>query len=145
MTNSMPGMANGSLHVAELAARAGVTPATIRHYARSGLLHAHRDPENGYRQFVATDVERVRFVRCAQDLGLRLNNIRSIMDAAEHGEAPCDSVRALVQRRMEEISCEIAALRRTRQRIVHAMEVWDASPHCENRNARFCRLIEMLL
>ena len=62
--------AGSALHVAELAQRTGVTAATIRHYARVGMLRPSRDSQNGYRCFSTHDVNRVVFVRRAQALGL---------------------------------------------------------------------------
>jgi len=54
--------------VKELARAAGVTPETVRHYARAGLLEPACDPGNGYRLFAAEDLARLRFVRAARRL-----------------------------------------------------------------------------
>ena len=39
------------MKVSELANTANVTPETIRHYTREGLIQANRNPENGYHQY----------------------------------------------------------------------------------------------
>ncbi|NIO38940.1 MAG: MerR family transcriptional regulator, partial [Burkholderiales bacterium] len=80
------------LHVADLAKEAGVTPATIRYYSRTGLLHAKRDPNNDYRYFSPADVNRVQFIRKAQELGLKIADIKSIFASVEEGKAPCGKV-----------------------------------------------------
>ena len=36
-----------------------VTPKAIRHYVRVGLLFPSRDPENGYRLFSDSDLQRM--------------------------------------------------------------------------------------
>ena len=77
---SLEASALGGLHVADLARQAGVTPATIRYYSRTGLLHAQRDPHNDYRYFSPADVSRVQFIRRAQDLGLKIADIKAIFD-----------------------------------------------------------------
>ncbi len=51
------------MQVIECARAAGVSPDTVRHYARLGLIKAERRSESGYHQFSASTVARVRFIR----------------------------------------------------------------------------------
>ena len=132
------------LHVADLAKEAGVTPATIRFYSRTGLLHAQRDPNNDYRYFSPTDVERVQFIRQAQALGLKIADIKAIFDSVEHGEMPCAKVETLVRKRLDAITRQIEDLRVTKQRIAAAIIKWEENGEIAADNARFCPLIEML-
>ncbi len=66
-----------TFHVADAAKEANVTPATIRYYARTGLIHPRRDPDNGYRYFVGEDVRRITFIRQAKALGLTIKDIKT--------------------------------------------------------------------
>lgn len=132
------------LHVADLAKEAGVTPATIRYYSRAGLLHAKRDPNNDYRYFSPADVNRVQFIRKAQELGLKIADIRSIFASVEEGKAPCGKVETLVRERLEAIKRQIDELRATRDRIVSAITEWEENGSLSNEEARFCPLIEKL-
>lgn len=132
------------LHVADLAKKAGVTPATIRYYSRTGLLHARRDPNNDYRYFSPADVNRVQFIRKAQELGLKIADIKSIFASVEQGKAPCGKVEALVRERLEAISQQIEELRATRDRIASAITEWEQNGPRSNEDARFCPLIERL-
>ena len=132
------------LHVADLAKEAGVTPATIRFYSRTGLLHAQRDPNNDYRYFSPTDVERVQFIRQAQALGLKIADIKAIFDSVEQGEMPCAKVETRVRKRLDAITRQIEDLRVTKQRIAAAIIKWEENGEIAADNARFCPLIEML-
>jgi len=132
------------LHVADLAKEAGVTPATIRYYSRAGLLHAKRDPNNDYRYFSPADVNRVQFIRKAQELGLKIADIRSIFASVEEGKAPCGKVETLVRERLEAIKRQIDELRATRDRISSAITEWEENGSLSNEEARFCPLIEKL-
>jgi DNA-binding transcriptional MerR regulator len=132
------------LHVADLAKEAGVTPATIRYYSRTGLLHAKRDPNNDYRYFSPADVNRVQFIRKAQELGLKIADIKSIFASVEEGKAPCGTVETLVRERLEAIKRQIDELRATRDRIVSAITEWEENGSLSNEEARFCPLIEKL-
>jgi len=67
------------LRVAELAAEVGLAPDTIRYYERAGLLPAPARTASGYRAYDPAAVERLRFVRGAQRLGLRLKDIADLL------------------------------------------------------------------
>ncbi len=132
----------GGFHVAELADEVGVTPATIRYYSRNGLLHAKRDPNNGYRYFSPADVDRVRFIKQAQDLGLKIADIKSIFESVEKGKIPCGKVESLVRRRLDDISRQIKELKAIKSRMAAAIRDWEEGADHSNQNARFCPLIE---
>lgn len=103
------------LYVAEAARRAGVNPSAVRYYERRGLLpRAARSP-SGYRVLGGETVERLRFIRQAQALGLRLAEICEILRLRDHGEAPCGRVRELATTRLRSIDEKIAELRRFRR------------------------------
>lgn len=135
----------GSLHVAELAAQTGVTPATIRYYARTGLLHPGREPENGYRCFSGDDKNRVRFVRQAQALGLTISDIKHVLETVDHGEVPCHQVQSLVESRLESIREQITELQATEERIHHALVAWDDIGRTQPTDGELCPLIERLV
>jgi len=132
----------GGFHVAELADKADVTPATIRYYSRSGLLKAKRDPNNGYRYFSPADVDRVRFIKQAQDLGLKIADIKIIFDSVAKGKMPCGKVESLVRRRLDDITRQIKELKATKSRIAAAIREWEGDDDLVAQNARFCPLIE---
>ncbi len=132
----------GSLHVAEVAKRAGVTPATVRYYARIGLLHPDREPDNQYRRFDYDDLHRVMFTRRAQALGLTIGDIKDVLKTVENGESPCAQVRALVHKRLKLIRREIATLHATEARIQDAMDAWPAISGQAANDGEFCPLIE---
>jgi MerR family transcriptional regulator, Zn(II)-responsive regulator of zntA len=91
----------GSLQVVEVARRARVTPATVRYYARIGLLNPQRDERNGYRRFSGDDVRRLRFIRKAQTLGLTIADVRVILDRIDGGGEVCELVSSTVHTRLD--------------------------------------------
>lgn len=132
----------GSLHVTELARLAGVTPATIRHYSRVGLLRPQREPNNGYRCFVESDIHRVVFVRRAQALGLTINDIKVILDASDEGQEPSGRVRALVEKRLAEVREQLGELQTVESRIRQALAAWADFDDTELRDGEICPLID---
>jgi len=106
-----------ALKVSDLATQAGVTPDTIRFYEREGLLAPPKRTSSGYRQFDEAAVRRVRFIKGAQSLGLKLAEIRELLEIQDKGACPCGHTKLLVDRRIEQIDEEMAELQRLRSQL----------------------------
>lgn len=102
--------ATGGLSVAGLARLVGVAPDTIRYYLRAGLLRPPARTSAGHRRFDAEAVDRLRFLQGAQRLGLRLREIRELLDLRAGGQCPCDQAAQLLAERLGEVDREIARL-----------------------------------
>jgi len=103
-----------ALRVSDLAAEAGVSADTIRFYERKRLLSPPERTSSGYRQFDEAAVRRVRFIKGAQALGLKLAEIRELLDIQDKGACPCGHTRQLVERRIGELDQEIRELQALR-------------------------------
>jgi len=133
-----------TFNVVDVARRAKVTPATVRYYARIGLLNPGRDCHNGYRRFSSEDLRRVAFVRKAQAIGLTIGEIRSILEQVGDGLPVCDRVVQLVQHRLDQVRRQRAELQATEQRMAQALAQWSAMPVDAPPDGEFCGLIEGL-
>lgn len=79
----------------ELAAAAGVSTDTLRHYERKGVLPKPNRASNGYRRYPANALERVRLIRNALAVGFTLDELSRFLSERDQGGAPCGAVRAL--------------------------------------------------
>ena len=68
------------LAISELADLVGVTPRTIRHYHRLGLLPEPVRGANGYRRYGPGDLIRLSRIRRMQETGLSLADIGRLLD-----------------------------------------------------------------
>jgi DNA-binding transcriptional MerR regulator len=67
------------MNIGQLARLAGVPIDTVRYYERNGLLPLPERRASGYRNYQASDVERLRFVRRAKVLGFTLTEVRELL------------------------------------------------------------------
>jgi DNA-binding transcriptional MerR regulator len=111
-----------SMTVSKLAARAGVKPDTLRYYQKIGLLPPPRRTESGYRLFDEDSLGRLRFIKTAQSLGLRLKDIGQLLEAMDKGLCPCGHTEQLLKARMAEVDEEIARLTALRNSMAHTLE-----------------------
>lgn len=102
------------LRIGQLAAQTGFPPKTLRYYEDVGLLRPDSRSDSGYRLYDEAAVERLRFVRRAQAVGLHLDDIRRIMEISDEGRVPCDHVVAVVDRELEKIDEQLKRLRQFR-------------------------------
>jgi MerR family redox-sensitive transcriptional activator SoxR len=80
-------MAEDLITIGELAGRTGVAPSALRFYEAEGLIAAARR-EGGQRRFHRETIRRVSFIRIAQRVGLRLDEIAAALDTLPRGRTP---------------------------------------------------------
>jgi DNA-binding transcriptional MerR regulator len=117
--------------VGELAAAVGVPPDTVRYHERSGLLEPPRRTAAGYRSYDDGAVDRLRFIRGAQRLGLRLADIGTLLEIRDTGTCPCEPAGDLLRRRLGEVDAEITrlvALRAEMAAMAEALPAADCPP-----------------
>ena len=66
------------MKINEVEALVGITKKNIRFYEEKGLLTPRRNSENGYREYEARDVERLRQIKLLRKLGVPLEEIRQM-------------------------------------------------------------------
>jgi DNA-binding transcriptional MerR regulator len=103
------------LRIGEIANQTGVPTKTIRFWEAEALLPLPARTTSGYRDYQPADAERIRFIRHAQGAGLRLDEIRQVLDISDAGQPPCQHVQALVQQRLSEVDARIAELTQARR------------------------------
>ena len=100
-----------ALTISALAEKFGLKTDTLRYYERLGLMWPPERTTAGYRLYNEPAQERLTFIRSAQRMGLRLGDIKELLDISDLGQCPCGHTRALVQRRLAEVRAEIRQLR----------------------------------
>lgn len=88
----------------------GLSADTLRYYERLGLLPAAPRTAAGYRLYGEDTAERLRFIRGARHMGLRLADIKELLDIRDRGQCPCGHTKHLVERRLAEVDAEIRQL-----------------------------------
>ncbi|MGE0043999.1 MAG: heavy metal-responsive transcriptional regulator [Vicinamibacterales bacterium] len=109
----------------ELARETGVSPDTLRHYERKGVLPAPPRTANGYRRYPPDAVARVVLVRRAMLVGFTLDELSAVLGERARGGAPCRRVRALVAERLEAFEDRLEALLALRDELRAVLADWD--------------------
>ncbi len=117
---------NGTpLRSGTLARLAGLSPDTLRHYERKGLLAPTRS-DNGYREYGPEALKRVQLVQKALAVGFSLDELSRILQVRDHGGAPCRQVRALASAKLADLENRIRDMCALRDEMSALLAEWDA-------------------
>ncbi len=110
-----------TLTVSKLASTVGLTADAVRYYERIGLLSSPPRSAAGYRLYDEDAVGRLRFVKGAQRLGLKLSEIRELLGIRDQGLCPCGHADGLLHKRIDELDDEIARLTELRDELAQML------------------------
>ena len=108
-----------SLTVTKLARACGLSRSTVLYYESIGLLRRVRRSQGNYRVYGEHDLQRLRQICLYRGAGLKLDDIRSLLDEAR-GDAA-----GVLKRRLMELSVEIETLRDHQQAIARLLKDTD--------------------
>jgi DNA-binding transcriptional MerR regulator len=104
----------------------GVSTDTLRHYERKGLLPRVHRTASGHRRYSPATIERVLLIQRALVVGFSLNDLGRVLAVRDRGGAPCHTVRALVNERLDALARQIQDLAKLRDELRVLVSDWDA-------------------
>ena len=104
-----------TMTISHAARLAGVGIETIRFYERRGLIEQPPKPDGtGFRVYPDATVQRVRFIRQAQEIGFSLKEINELLSLRADPNADSADVLGRATTKLEEVERKIAQLERIR-------------------------------
>lgn len=92
--------------IGDFAMHGRVSVRMLRHYDATGLLRPARvDPVSGYRYYEASQLARLNRLIALKDLGLRLDQVRSVLDE----QVSAEQLRGMLRLRQAQLQAQIAA------------------------------------
>ena len=126
------------MNIGSVARETGVPAKTIRYYESIGLIPRARRSDNGYRHYVDTDVEVLRFIQRARRLGFSVNDVADLLALwHDKGRASAD-VKTLARRHVAEMERRIAELDALRRTLV------DLAERCHGDDRPDCPILDDL-
>lgn len=103
--------ARATYQIGELAARSGMTPDGLRYYERLGLLPSPERTRGRFRVYPAETLDRLRFIKQAQTVGLTLHEIGDLVGYQDQGGLKrCRHVRDLLRSKLQDLQAKLAEL-----------------------------------
>lgn len=104
--------------IGELADRAGVGVETVRFYERKGLIRQPARPVHGYRTYSDELLQRLRFIRQAQELGFSLREVDELLAITTDPGSDCADLRDRAAAKLAEVRAKRDRLGRLEQVLV---------------------------
>ncbi|MFT3858597.1 MAG: Cu(I)-responsive transcriptional regulator [Aquabacterium sp.] len=120
------------MNIGQAAAASGMSVKMIRHYEDIGLLPAVQRSGSGYRQYGEVDVETLRFIRQARDLGFSLQAIDQLASLWRDSGRTSREVKAIALQHIRELdrkAKELLVMKATLSRLVRRCR-GDGRPEC---------------
>ncbi|WP_018700175.1 Cu(I)-responsive transcriptional regulator [Amorphus coralli] len=125
------------MNIGEASAASGLPAKTIRYYEDIGLVRPGRG-DNGYRDFVESDVHKLVFVARSRSLGFTVEECRHLLSLYEdRGRASAD-VKAMAREHLARIDRKIADLEGLRATLGALVE------RCHGDDRPDCPILERL-
>jgi MerR family transcriptional regulator, copper efflux regulator len=130
---------SASLSIGKVARRTGIGVETIRFYEREGLLAAPARGASGYRLYPERVIGRIRFIRCAKELGFSLKEIKELLQLRRNSSSTCEDMREKAEAKIANVEAKIATLKKIKQALA------ELSAACKGRTSLGeCPILEFL-
>jgi Cu(I)-responsive transcriptional regulator len=119
------------MNIGDAAQASGLPAKTIRYYEDVGLVKPDRR-DNGYRDYDAAEVHKLRFLARARSLGFTLDDCRALLTLWEDQGRASSDVKHLAEEHLADIERkihELRSLKDTLEHLVHACH-GDDRPDC---------------
>ncbi|MBD2815922.1 Zn(2+)-responsive transcriptional regulator [Xenorhabdus sp. Flor] len=127
--------------IGQLARLANVTPDTVRFYEKQGLMEHEERTKGGYRLYTKQDLQRLRFIRYAKQLGFTLEAIVELLSIRVDPEHhTCQESKQIVDSRLQEIEEKILEMQRMRDSLKMLSDACCGSAH----TSTYCSILEIL-
>jgi MerR family copper efflux transcriptional regulator len=118
--------------IGQAAQRSGVPPKTIRYYESIGLVSPAARGENRYRAYSDKEIEVLRFISRARDLGFSLSEIEQLLALYRDRNRPSREVKRLALRHIDDLERKIGELKAIKKALQHLVQKCrgDERPGC---------------
>ena len=107
------------MKIGEASSASGVSERMIRHYEKIGLVPKAARRDSGYRDYDESDVNTLRFIRRARDLGFPIEEIGKLLALWQDRGRASSEVKALALARAAELKRKARELDEMRKSLEH--------------------------
>ncbi len=126
------------MKIGAAAAASGVSQRMIRHYETIGLVPRQLRTDSNYRNYAPADIDRLRFIANARDLGFSLDEIRELIALWNDRNRASADVKKVALARAEELHAKAVKLETMRRTLL------DLAAQCDGSDRPDCAIIEGL-
>ena len=113
--------------IGEVANATNIAISTLRYYDREGMFPAMARSSGGIRIFSDREVDTIKVIECLKATGMPIKDIKNFLDWYQEGDASLQKRRDMFYERLEEVSKQMEALRKTMDTIKYKCWYYDTA------------------
>lgn len=125
------------MNIGTVALHSGISAKMIRYYEQIGLIQVKR-LGNGYRDYQPEDVETLKFIKHARDLGFDLAKIQTLLQLWHNPERHSRDVKALTRQHIADLDLKIHSLQQIHQTLSNSLA------HCHGNDSSECSILSQI-
>lgn len=110
------------MKIGEASELTGLPIDTIRYYEKRGLITEPERRYSGYRIFEKQQIDELRFIKRAHELGFTLGEIKEFLNLRANSRAECSEVKQKAEEKYEHVTEKIRDLERIREVLVELID-----------------------
>lgn len=126
------------MNIGKAASLSGVPAKTIRYYEEIGLIPKAARTEGGYRDYGEQDVEMLRFIHRARDLGFPVKDVSALLALWRDRSRSSAQVKELALKHVADIDVKIEELKSIRRTLM------DLASRCHGDDRPDCPILDDL-
>lgn len=116
----------------------GVSAKMLRHYETLGLLPTVARTDSGYRLYSEADVNSLRFIKRARDLGFSMAEIAELVSLWQNRRRASVSVKRIAQKHLDDLTQRMAAMQAMQRSLLQLLQ------HCHGDERPDCPILDDL-
>ena len=126
------------ISIGALAKKTGAKAPTIRYYEQAGLIAEPERTAGNQRRYTDRDVERLRFILHARELGFSIEAIKDLIELSNHPDRPCVEANRIAEEQLAAVRARLARLRRLEAELARI------ATECSAETAAHCYVLKAL-
>jgi MerR family copper efflux transcriptional regulator len=120
----------------------GLTVDANRFYGKQHLLRSAQRSEGGFRLFGGQDLQRIQFIRRAQELGFSLSEIGELLALQGEQIETCSHVRHMLTAKLGAVRQKISDLRKMEKQLAADLRQCERRLHTRTTNHDACPFLD---
>jgi Cu(I)-responsive transcriptional regulator len=120
------------MNIGEASRASGVSAKMIRYYEETGLIPPAGRTGSGYRTYGPKEVQTLRFIRRARDLGFPMDKVAGLLALWQDRSRASADVKRLAEAQVAALDARIAEMQAMQATLTHLVQACagDARPDC---------------
>ena len=120
------------MKIGDAASASGLTVKTLRYYANIGLVNPQISAGTGYRNYLDTDVAKLKFVGTARRLNFSIEECRELLGLYEDKNRSSREVKKIALKKLDDINARLIELQELKQELEELANACDGDdrPNC---------------